>query len=331
MRRRTGTVAGLAGAMMVALTLRAGAAPAVVLNPDGVVHGSVIHLADLWSGLGDLGRTALGPGPAPGQSITVPPSQLAAIAKAYGVNWTPRATSAVIRRPGQMVDLAAILAVLKPALAAEAANAGQTDGVGLQVSVPDFQSPMVDTGAPPHVVLDSLQYNGTTPQFAAMMAVDTPDGEIHFRLIGNVYTLRQAVVAAHVLQAGRVISAGDLAVRPVRAVFLADGGGADPALLVGQQLRHVVREGAPVTAADVERPMVVRRMTRVMMDLDLPGLSVSAVGEALQDGAVGDQIFVRNATSGAKLSAQVIGNNHVRVDPSAPPAMPDPEYRTMTP
>ncbi|HJS84556.1 MAG TPA: flagella basal body P-ring formation protein FlgA, partial [Acetobacteraceae bacterium] len=55
---------------------------------------------------------------------------------------------------------------------------------------------------------------------------------------------------------------------------------------------------------------------------ELPGISLSAEGRALENGAAGDHIRVLNPASRAVLDAVVIGEGRVRVDPQAPPLTP---------
>ncbi len=313
--------------VILALMLCPGAR-AATLRTAAVVHGPVVHIGDLWAHAGAIGRLVLGPGPAPGASITVPATQLAAIARAYGVDWTPNGAAAVVTRPGQPVALAAVLAALRPALATYGVDNGETDDTHLRISLPEYQAPMLDAGSSPKLTVGAIDYDAASGRFDAMMSASVNDTDpIRFRLAGIAYALAPALVAARRLPAGAVLAPSDLSVARLRAASLPAGAPTDPGVLVGQALRHAVQPGEPLTLADVERPIVVKRRSRVLMALSVPGLEVSALGEAMQDGAVGDRISVRNVASGAVLTAEVTGEGNVRVDGTSLPEMPETPYR----
>ena len=58
------------------------------------------------------------------------------------------------------------------------------------------------------------------------------------------------------------------------------------------------------------------RGSLVQMRLAVTGLSVIGQGEALESGAAGERIRVRNTGSKAVVDAEVIGPGQVRVNPS---------------
>ena len=303
-------------------------AHAATLRAVSIVHGPVVHIADLWSGAGRIGALALGPGPAPGASITVPASQLAAIARAYGVDWTSTGTAATVTRPGQPLAQASVLAALRAALAARGVNNGATAPAALSLSLPDYQAPMLDAGSAPKLTVDSLDYDAASGQFGAMITASVDAAiPLRFRATGLAVALASTLVASHRMPAGAILGAPDLTLARLRANALPAGATADPAALLGQALRHEVQPGTPITAADVERPIVATSRGRVLMALSEPGLQVSALGEAMQDGAVGDRIQVRNLASGAILVAEVTGDGTVRVDRDSLPEMPRTNYQ----
>ena len=86
--------------------------------------------------------------------------------------------------------------------------------------------------------------------------------------------------------------------------------------------RHVTDTDAPegmFTKVDLTRPALVRKGATVLMLLDSPGIALTAQGQALEPGAIGERIRVLNPTSRAVVEAEVIGSGRVRVTPGGLP------------
>jgi flagellar basal body P-ring formation protein FlgA len=93
----------------------------------------------------------------------------------------------------------------------------------------------------------------------------------------------------------------------------------DAAEAIGLQLRHQLAAGQPLTLSDLMRPALVRRGATVLVELESPGITLTAQGQALDTGSVGERIRVLNPISRAVLVAEVIGPDRVRVAPGAAP------------
>ena len=73
-------------------------------------------------------------------------------------------------------------------------------------------------------------------------------------------------------------------------------------------LRHPVGPGAPLPIADLSRPFTVQKGEAVQMQLDTPGISLSAQGIAMDNGATGERVRVLNVQSRAIVEAEVSGS-----------------------
>ena len=56
------------------------------------------------------------------------------------------------------------------------------------------------------------------------------------------------------------------------------------------------------------------------MVLDSPGIALTARGQAMEPGAIGERIRILNPASRAVVEAEVIGPDRVRVTPNGLPA-----------
>jgi flagella basal body P-ring formation protein FlgA len=120
----------------------------------------------------------------------------------------------------------------------------------------------------------------------------------------------------HLLLAGSVLRAEDVHIARVHTTLVRSGGDASASDAIGMQLgarqppasRLPSRADAPVDGAEGGNVMI-----------DSPGITLTAQGQALEAGAIGERIRVLNPVSRAVLEAEVVGPDRVRVAPNAMP------------
>jgi flagella basal body P-ring formation protein FlgA len=83
--------------------------------------------------------------------------------------------------------------------------------------------------------------------------------------------------------------------------------------LVGKMARRTLLPGAAVPLAGINNPRLVANGADVQLVYTEGGLTIVTVGAALQDGAVGDIVKVRNSDSGVTVSGAVQPDGTVRV------------------
>jgi flagella basal body P-ring formation protein FlgA len=298
---------------LVMLLAGVDAADAATLRTMTTLHGPRVTLADLFDDAGPDAARVLGPGPAPGGRIVVEAPQLAAIARQFGVDWTPASQSdrAVLDWPGRPLPREAVLAAVREAL-----GASGVDQTSCEIDLTGYSAPVVPYQGTARPLVSQLDYDRSTGRFSAVLSV-TGDGmdPLNSRLAGRVDEMVALPVATSRLVAGTVLRAEDVhtATVPTRVASRAVAHDADD--IVGQQLRHQVAPGQPFPLSELMRPTLVRRGANVMMELSSPGISLTAQGKALDTGAVGERIRVLNPISRAVIEADVIGPDRVRVAP----------------
>jgi flagella basal body P-ring formation protein FlgA len=85
------------------------------------------------------------------------------------------------------------------------------------------------------------------------------------------------------------------------------------------QLRHQVSAGLPLAVGELTRPAIVQKGATVQMLLDSPGIALTAQGQALEAGSIGERIRVLNPMSHAVVEVEVMGPDRVRVTPNSTP------------
>lgn len=128
----------------------------------------------------------------------------------------------------------------------------------------------------------------------------------------RVHSYLEVLTVGGTIPRGRVLQDDDL--RPMRKSLatLPHGYFTDPAAVVGMETRRALRAGEILAPNAVAEPQMVSRGQEVWLTAATGGISVSAKAEALQDGARGARIQVRNLSSGRVVEAEVVGPNRVQ-------------------
>jgi len=290
-------------------------AEAATLRTMTTLHGPRVKLSDLFDDAGANADRVLGPGPVPGGRIVVEAAQLVAIAHQFSVEWQPASSAdrAVLDWPGRPLPREAAMHALRDALAASGLTLDNCE-----IDLSGFTPPLVPFDMAPHPLVSQLDYDRDTGRFAAVLSVAS-DGiqPISMRIAGRVDELITVPVATARLPAGTVLQPDDVHLARVRATLANHAVALQLADAIGMQLRHQVAPGQTLALVDLSRPELVRRGAEVMMLLDSPGIVLTAHGQAMESGAVGERIHVLNTISRAVIEAEVIGANRVRVSPGA--------------
>lgn len=306
----------LAGLSLLVMTH---AAHPALLRPAGSLSASVVKLSDLFDDLGAGVDRVIGPGPAPGGRIIVEAAQLSAIARQFGVDWRPasQADRVVLERPGRTLGRDEILHPLRSAL----------DGVGApgdaELELPSFAPPLVAAEGRVEIGVEQLEYDGSNGRFTATIAFSGAGVSGHkIRVTGTVIEMAEIPVPTHRLVAGSVVGAEDIKLARMRVGPQTNDFARTSDQILGFAARRTIGRGQPVALADLGKPVLVAKGARVALQLQSGALIVSASGQALESGALGDRITVLNPTSRAVIEAEIIGAGRVRVLPDSAPIIP---------
>ncbi|MCH2546181.1 MAG: flagellar basal body P-ring formation chaperone FlgA [Alphaproteobacteria bacterium] len=88
------------------------------------------------------------------------------------------------------------------------------------------------------------------------------------------------------------------------------------AQLIGKSPVRGLSPNRAIESDEVQSPPLVTRRMPVRMRYNTENISIQAVGTAMQDGAMGERIKVRNDDSGVEVDATVVDRGHVEVLPA---------------
>jgi flagella basal body P-ring formation protein FlgA len=168
------------------------------------------------------------------------------------------------------------------------------------------------------VRLEQFQYDPVAGRFHGAL-VGTYEGRERFRLpiFGRAQPVLRVPALRRPVAPDEVITAADLTWLEVPHAQMPPAGLTEPAAIVGAQARRRLAPQRVLTERDLGPPLLVRRGRPVELTYARPGLYVTALGVAQEDGALGDAVRVINAASRRQLQGIVSGPDEVALGPAA--------------
>lgn len=231
------------------------------------------------------------------------------------------------RRAGAVLAIAAAALSFAALVRAETVNSGaiaaaarrsvqEAFGPGVEVETQCGLVPAIGPvqGADAEIrvrVLGDRRQGGPVPVVVEFWQDGERLGECPVTVHARLY--RQVLVAREPIGRGVALLPELFTIERREVAVPGSGGAAVLASVAGMRLRRPVPAGETVLAADLEPLPVVRRGDRVTATVDVGGITVIMSAVALEDGAAGAAVMVKNDRSGRRLQAVVAGPGAVRV------------------
>lgn len=215
---------------------------------------------------------------------------------------------AVLRMATQKLADAVLEDVILGALAAQKVDVG-----GATIRFTGL-STTAALAADAEIAVERLTWQPATQRFIAALTAKTPQAPPQrISAIGRLSREAQVPVPIRPVAAGQVIAASDLEWVSMGDRRLPVNIVREPDEMIGRTPRRSLPQGEPVTTADLKRPIVVARGAQVIIVIGMQNMRLTARGQALDEGAVGDTIRVVNAQSRTVVSGVVRADGHVDV------------------
>jgi len=233
-----------------------------------------------------------------------------------------------------------------PTTALAAQNALPQPGITATVRTPYYQITSADVAA---AVVQQLQDQGIETKAEATMAPGTPgilysadkplqlslhglqidpkskrwQAQVYFLTNGKTESVRPVAgsytamidvpVVTRQLSRMDVIEEKDITLKPIAERLLRKDTVTDPKQLVGLSPKNGISANRPINANEVSAPIVIKRGDIVEMAYTTPYMSIKTTGIALEDGAKGAPIRIKNQKSQLAISAKVEAAGRVSV------------------
>jgi flagellar basal body P-ring formation protein FlgA len=290
--------------------------PLPTLKREAVVSADVVRIGDLIDGAGAAAGIAIFRAPDIGETGSVPAYQVLAAARAYGVERvdTQGNSEVAVTRAGRVVAAKEIEAAIARTLVA---RGGIADAHDLSITFDREPQPLHLQSATDLRALYTY-YHARSGRFdITFEAADETAHRSTQRYNGYAVETTSVAVTVRPLARGEIVRAADVAIEHRPKAEFREGAPAatDPA---GLATRHPVRAGQALRASDLMRPEIVQRNEAVTIIYEAPGLVLTVRGKAMDPGAEGDVISVRNSQSNRTVQGTVAGPARVVVRSGAP-------------
>jgi flagella basal body P-ring formation protein FlgA len=306
----------LFAAVIFAAVVAAAAETTVSLHRNVTVTENVVRLSDIFGGIDPAADVELFYAPELGRQVALDYRWLARVAKAYELAWRPssRLDRAIVERPSQRLDRQRILETLADGLAADGVDREveiELDGRRLEIHVA--------ADKPALATLETLNVDRRHRRFVAVLTAPPDDPTaVRFTVTGRFYPLLRVPVLVRPVARGDVIHRRDVDWVQVREHRLRADVATTLEQVLGLSPRRPVRAGQPLRTADLLPPVLVAKGSLVLITLRRGNMTLTAKGRALDSGARGDVVRLRNVHSQKLLEAQVTGPAQVEIaDPPA--------------
>ena len=312
----------------VVLTLLALAMPAVAqvpalpaapaLKSQVTVAGEIVRIGDLVENAGAAASIAVFRAPDPGTTGTVPAESVLEALRRHNVIGVDIAGVSEIKvsRASRVVSRDDIEARLSRELAGQL-GLRDAKSIGLTFDR-EPAAVQIDANAAGELRIARLSFDRRSGRFDAQIELPGEPKRPALRVSGLASEVFEAVLLARPLARGEVLRASDLVTEKRPKSELTADIIADLQLAVGQSARRALRPGQPLRQADLMRPEIVQRNEMIVILYQVPGITLTLRGKALESGAEGEMVNVLNTQSKRTLQGVVSSAGRVTVSPPMP-------------
>ncbi|MBS1183800.1 MAG: flagellar basal body P-ring biosynthesis protein FlgA [Proteobacteria bacterium] len=295
-------------------------ASAAELRQRVEVDGAIVTLGDLFNDAGERADRAVFRAPELGVTGALPAVVAVKAAAAAGltVDRLPAFASVTVVRRAVSVEVDAVKAMVAEA----AANRLGVAVDNVDIIVDGTLSPIVAaaTAAAPVILSDFFLQSGSG-RFNATITIDIGGGNRTLALAGRAIETIAVPVLSRPVDRRDVIHASDVTIARIDKRRVPGTSAIDASELVNMAAKRPLRAGEVIATADIEPPRVVLRGDLVTLQYLRPGLTLSARGRALGDGAKGDIVSVLNEQSKRTIQGVVTSSGTIEVTASTGPAV----------
>jgi len=120
-------------------------------------------------------------------------------------------------------------------------------------------------------------------------------------------------VLKHSLKAGEIIAEDDIDFIKIPQHKIRKNTVTEAKELIGKTSKHGTVQGRPIRFEEIANPAIINKGNRITMIYKTPNIEIKTLGEAMEAGAKGDTIKVRNITSKQIIMGVVQSADKVRV------------------
>jgi flagellar basal body P-ring formation protein FlgA len=277
------------------------------LKPAATITGEFVRIGDLVENAGALAHIAIFRAPELGESGRVSVDRVfeAVLPHELFKIDTRGLTDIVVTRASTTISPKDIETRVAQALAGRQRS---TDASNLTLTF-DAEPRAIHLEPGAEMRLMRMAFDPRTGRFD--VTFERPGTRVPLRYTGTYAETFEATVLTRPLAAGEIVRTNDIAiVRRPRTEFAANIiGGSEQ--VVGLAARRAMRPGEMLRQNDLTKPEVIARNDNVTITYQVPGITLTMRGKALEGGSIGDNINVLNVLSKRSMQGTIAGPGHV--------------------
>jgi flagella basal body P-ring formation protein FlgA len=285
-----------------------------VLRDKVQVAADVVRIGDLVENAGQAAQIAVFRAPDLGTTGAVPVGQVMQALRAHqviGVE-TRDIREVSVTRLARTLTSQDIETQIAKALAG---RDGLGDAANIAVRLDRTVGPLQFEAGSGDLNPVALRYDRRSSRFDILFEIASDNATpFRLRLSGQAYETMDTTVLARSVDRGEVLKAVDVTIER-RPKSESGNDIASREAAIGMQMRKAVRAGQILRNADVAKPDLVQRDQSVSIIYQAPGLQLTMLGKAVENGAEGDAVSVMNITSKRVVQGTVVGPGRVLVTP----------------
>jgi flagella basal body P-ring formation protein FlgA len=133
------------------------------------------------------------------------------------------------------------------------------------------------------------------------------------KLAGSYEEITQVPVLKHNMGTGEVISQDDIDWVGESAAHLHKNTLTDAGEIIGKSPKHMISLNRPIRREEIAMPSIINKGARIAIIYKTRNLEIRTLGEALDNGAKGDVIRVKNIASKSILQGTIEAADRVRI------------------
>jgi flagella basal body P-ring formation protein FlgA len=195
-----------------------------------------------------------------------------------------------------------------------AAGAGNSVVVHINGANMQDNDTVATAGAPINAEVDNLQLDKAHSRWQATLLLKANDRNIApVNLSGHYEETAQIPVLKRPLQSGDVISESDIEWSQQPVTHLRKAIITDPKDMIGKSPKRMISQDRPVRIDEIASPALINKGARITLLYKSQALVIKTLGEAMDRGAKGDVIRVKNVESKQIIEGTVETGDIVRV------------------
>jgi flagella basal body P-ring formation protein FlgA len=311
---RTPLLAALLAIATPALAQMKAVPPAPSLKSSVTVTGDLVRIGDLVDNAGGASSIAVFRSPDPGTTGSVPTEQVLDALRAHAVLGvdTNGLLAVSVARTGRTITPEEIEARIARDIAA-ATGIRDPKSIGIKFDI-EPQPIQADSNSSAELKTERLSLDRRNGRFNIIILM--PGEHRNWRYAGVASEVFEAAILTKSLSRGDVVRESDIAIEKRPKAEATGDLVPDARHVVGQALRRAMRPGQLLRQADLMKPELVQRNEPVLILYEVPGLSLTLRGKALESGSEGDVIEVLNVQSKRTIQGVVVSNGRVLASPT---------------